>query len=142
MSKKQPQGLSCQKAWQILQDDPRAMLIDIRSSMEYLFIGHPLGAINVPWIDEPDWKINPHFVPEVRKVMLGGLACEVEEGCAPIILICRSGKRSQEAGKKLLNNGLSNVYHVSEGFEGDLDNDHHRSTTGGWRFHGLPWQQC
>lgn len=142
MSKKQLQGLSCQQARQILQDDPRAMLIDIRSSIKYLFIGHPLGAINVPWIDEPDWKINPHFVPEVRKVMLGGLASEAEEGCAPIILICRSGKRSQEAGKKLLNNGLSNVCHVTEGFEGDLDNDHHRSTTGGWRFHGLPWQQC
>lgn len=142
MSQKKLHGVGCKEAWLMLQDDPRVMLIDIRSSMEYLFIGHPEGSINVPWIDEPNWVINPHFVPEVRKVMLGGLASETEEGCAAIILICRSGKRSQEAGKKLIGDGLSNVYHVTDGFEGDLDESHHRSTSGGWRFHGLPWQQC
>jgi hypothetical protein len=31
---------------------------------------------------------------------------------------------------------------VDEGFEGDRDEDHHRSTLGGWRFHDLPWEQC
>lgn len=74
--------------------------------------------------------------------MLGGLASKAQEGCVAILLICRSGKRSQEAGKKLISNGLSNVYHVTEEFEGDFDHEHHRSTLGGWRFHGLPWQQC
>lgn len=126
----------------MIADDPRAILIDIRSSMEFLFVGHPVGAVHLPWIDEPDWEVNPHFVPEVRKLMLGGAVCEVEEGCAPIILICRSGKRSQEAGKVLLTAGLSNIYHIDEGFEGDLNEHHHRSSVGGWRFHGLPWEQC
>ena len=23
-----------------------------------------------------------------------------------------------------------------------LDENHHRSTLGGWRFRGLPWEQC
>jgi len=32
--------------------------------------------------------------------------------------------------------------HVNEGFEGDLDEDHHRSTANGWRFQNLPWEQC
>ena len=36
--------LSCKQAWQMLADDPRATLIDIRSSMEFLFIGHPKGG--------------------------------------------------------------------------------------------------
>ena len=129
-------------ASQIIADDPRAILIDIRSSMEFLFVGHPVGAVHLPWIDEPDWEVNPHFVPEVRKLMLGGAVCDVEEGCAPIILICRSGKRSQEAGKVLLSAGLSNIYHIDEGFEGDLNEHHQRSSFGGWRFHGLPWEQC
>jgi hypothetical protein len=31
---------------------------------------------------------------------------------------------------------------VDEGFEGDLDDNHQRGNTGGWRFHGLPWEQC
>jgi len=42
----------------------------------------------------------------------------------------------------LLANGLPRVYHVDEGFEGELDDHHHRSSTGGWRFRGLPWEQC
>ena len=129
-------------ASQIIADDPRAILVDIRSSMEFLFVGHPVGAVQLPWIAEPDWEVNPHFVPEVRKLMLGGAVCDVEEGCAPIILICRSGKRSQEAGKVLLSAGLSNIYHIDEGFEGDLNEHHQRSSFGGWRFHGLPWEQC
>ncbi len=137
-----PKGLSPREAWDLLQKDARAFLVDIRSTMEYLFVGHPKGAVHIPWIDEPDWKVNPHFVAEIRKLLLGGVVCETDQGCAPIILICRSGKRSLEAGRTLLEEGIENVYHVDEGFEGDLDEEHHRSTLGGWRFHGLPWEQC
>ncbi|TNF56480.1 MAG: rhodanese-like domain-containing protein, partial [Gammaproteobacteria bacterium] len=56
-----PKSLSPQQAWQILQDDPKALLVDIRSTMEYLFVGHPKGAVHVAWIDEPEWTVNPHF---------------------------------------------------------------------------------
>jgi rhodanese-related sulfurtransferase len=134
--------LTPRQAAQMLHDDPRAVLVDIRSSMEFLFVGHPVGAVHIPWIDEPDWDINPHFVTEVRKLMLGGQTCDSEEGCAPVILICRSGKRSKEAGRALTEAGLKHVFHVDEGFEGELDERHQRSTVGGWRFHGLPWEQC
>ena len=51
--------LTPKQAYELLQKNPRAVLIDVRSSMEFLFVGHPKGAIHVPWIDEPDWKINP-----------------------------------------------------------------------------------
>lgn len=135
-------NLTSQQAWKLLEEDHRAVLIDIRSTMEYLFVGHPKGSVHVPWIDEPDWTVNPHFVTEVRKVLLGGVVCELDEGCAPVILICRSGKRSKEAGKALIEAGFPAVFHVDEGFEGDLDDQHHRSTLGGWRYHGLPWEQC
>jgi rhodanese-related sulfurtransferase len=142
MSDKELHSLSPQQAWQMMQDDPRTLLIDIRSSMEYLFVGHPAGATHIPWIDEPEWTINPHFVAEVRKLLLGGAVCDEDEGCASVILLCRSGKRSKEAGKALISDGLRNVYHVDEGFEGDLDEHHHRSTLGGWRHRDLPWEQC
>ena len=39
----------------------------------------------------------------------------------PVVLICRSGKRSLEAGKLLIDNGFVDVYNVDEGFEGELD---------------------
>ncbi len=139
---KDPGSLSPQEAWQMMESDPRTTLIDIRSTMEYLFVGHPKGAVHIAWIDEPDWIVDPQFVRHVRELMLGGLVCDEAEGCAKIILICRSGKRSKEAGRALLDAGLTSIYHVDEGFEGDLDQEHHRSTTGGWRFHDLPWEQC
>jgi rhodanese-related sulfurtransferase len=142
MVQKELHEISPKSASQMIHDDPRAILVDIRSSMEFLFVGHPVGAVHLPWIDEPDWEINPHFVAEVRKLMLGGTVCDTEDGCAPIILICRSGKRSREAGKVLLAAGLSNIFHIDEGFEGELNDVHQRSAVGGWRFHGLPWEQC
>ncbi len=128
-------------AWGLLQHDPRAVLIDVRSSMEHLFVGHPKGAIHVSWIDEPDWKVNPHFVQEVRKVLLGGVTSH-DIGPAPVILLCRSGHRSLEAGAALLADGFEAVYAVEGGFEGPLNEQHHRSSVSGWRHAGLPWEQC
>jgi rhodanese-related sulfurtransferase len=130
------------EAYRLVEKDQRVVLIDVRSSMEFLFVGHPRGSVHVPWIDEPDWIVNPDFVTEVRKVMLGGVGMDDHDSDAPVVLICRSGKRSLEAGKLLIENGFMQVYNVSEGFEGELDDSHHRSTLGGWRFHGLPWEQC
>lgn len=129
--------LSPPEAWQLIQDRPNALLVDVRSQMEFLFVGHPAGAIHIPWIDEPDWTVNPHFVTQVRQAILGGA-----KGAAPILLICRSGVRSLEAGQALVDAGLKEVYNVAEGFEGTLDEHHHRSSRGGWRFHDLPWEQC
>ncbi|MGM0552465.1 MAG: rhodanese-like domain-containing protein [Pseudomonadota bacterium] len=129
------------EAHQRLKERPRDLLIDIRSTMEHLFIGHPVGAVHVPWIDEPDWTVNPQFVPQVRKLLLGGVADHGEDAPA-VYLICRSGKRSEAAGQALVEAGIEQVYSVDEGFEGPLDDNHQRSTRGGWRYHGLPWEQC
>ena len=136
----QVKTISARQAWDICQADPRALLIDVRSSMEHLFVGHPTGAIHVPWIDEPDWVINKHFVTDIRKLALGGL--KESDDDVPILLICRSGNRSADAGKVLVEAGLKNVYNIELGFEGPLDENHHRSTLGGWRYDGLPWEQC
>ena len=130
------------EAWELMRENQRVVLIDVRSSMEYLFVGHARGSVHVPWIDAPSWTVNPNFVTEVRKVMLGGIGIGEHADDAPVLLICRSGKRSLEAGKLLINNGFNDVYNVAEGFEGELDEHHHRSTVGGWRYHELPWEQC
>jgi rhodanese-related sulfurtransferase len=129
--------LTPREAYQFLQEHPNALFVDVRSNMEYLFVGHPAGAIHIAWIDEPDWTVNVNFVTQVRQAILGGAS-----GAAPVLLICRSGVRSLEAGKALVANGVKDVYNVAEGFEGQLDEKHHRSTVGGWRYHGLPWEQC
>jgi rhodanese-related sulfurtransferase len=142
MSDKQVKLISSREAWDLVQENPKSLLVDVRSHMEFLFIGHPVGAINVPWIDEPDWNINPNFSREIKQLMLGGLAHSVKGENVPVLLICRSGKRSKEAGELLLREGVGNVYNIADGFEGELDDQHHRSTLAGWRFEGLPWEQC
>ena len=120
------------QAFDYLQKTPDAVLIDCRSETEYLFVGHPSGAVHVAWQDGPDWGINPDFVAQVRAEA---------DASRPVVLICRSGTRSVSAGLALEQAGYSNVYNVLEGFEGERDEKNHRGTTGGWRFHGLPWQQ-
>jgi len=137
-----PKDLAPLEAFEMLQKNPQAVLIDIRSTMEHLMIGHPKDAIHIAWLDEPDWTPNPRFVAQVREVLLGGFLGAEEEKPPAVILICRSGRRSIEAGTKLLEAGIPNVYNVATGFEGPLDTDHHRSTSAGWRHDGLPWQQC
>ncbi len=135
-------AISSKQALTIMKGDEISYLIDIRSSMEFLFIGHPVGAIHIPWMDEPDWEINPHFVADIRKLLLGGTMCSTKDHCANIILICRSGNRSETAGEVLLEAGLKRVFHIVDGFEGDKDKNNHRSSINGWRFDGLPWEQC
>lgn len=125
--------LTPKEAYQFLHDQPLALLIDVRSEMEFLFVGHPVGAIMVPWNDGPDWEINPHFVAHVKK------AASVDR---PIVLICRSGNRSKDAGAALEQAGFTEVCNVLHGFEGELDDHHQRGTTTGWRHEGLPWEQC
>lgn len=133
-------SLSPPDAFALLKTEPSAALIDIRSSMEFLFVGHPVGATHIAWIDEPDWEINPNFAKEVLATA---------EKKAPdnplntaIVLICRSGVRTIKAAKVLLDFGFTQVIQVAEGFEGDRDDKHQRSTVGGWRYHHLPWEQC
>lgn len=128
--------LPAKQALDFLRNHPDALFIDCRSEMEYLFVGHPVGALHVRWNDGPDWAVNAHFVGQVKK--LAG----AEHATRPVLLICRSGNRSQEAGEELERAGFTTVFNVEHGFEGELDEQRHRNTRAGWRFEGLPWEQC
>ena len=121
------------EAYERLQADPNMLLVDCRSEVEFYFVGHPVDAVTIEWNTAPDFELNPHFVDEVLR-MAG-------RKDRPIVLICRSGKRSVDAGHALEEAGFARVANVLEGFEGDLDKQHHRGTLGGWRKHGLPWRQ-
>ena len=128
--------LTPSEAHEFLHKNAGALFVDCRSEMEYLFVGHPIGALNVAWNDGPDWQINPHFVGQVTRLAGSNHAKR------PIVLICRSGNRSVSAGHALEEAGFSQVYNVLHGFEGELDDSHRRGTRAGWRFDGLPWEQC
>jgi rhodanese-related sulfurtransferase len=121
------------EAFEALRQDPNLLFIDCRTELEHLLIGHPENSVNIEWATSPDFELNPHFVQEVMRT--------AGRKDRPILLLCRSGKRSVDAGLALETSGFTNVANVLEGFEGDLDHEHHRGTLGGWRKHGLPWRQ-
>jgi len=118
-----------QEAWRLLQQHPRARLVDIRTREEWDLVGTIPGALLVSWKLYPDWGRNPAFLDEMdEKVDSGDL----------IILICRSGVRSREAAEWLTREGYRNVFNVLQGFEGDKNEQGQRVITG-WKAAGLPW---
>ena len=133
--------ITASAAWRWLQSDSTIRLIDIRSTPEFLFVGHPVGAVHVPYIDEPDWEPNPCFTTQVRD-LLPVVADQKVKREGFIFLICRSGERSKAAGQVLIEAGVDNVFSIIDGFEGPLNEQDHRSGISGWRYDGLPWAQC
>ena len=121
------------QTWEFLQSNPDAVLIDVRTKIEFSFVGHPLDAVHIPWKEAPDWSLNTGFVDQVKSV--------AADSSTPVLLLCRSGQRSMEAARTLEKAGYQHLINVDEGFEGTLDEDKHRGTMGGWRFYGLPWEQ-
>lgn len=126
-------------AWEILQNDPDACLIDVRTDAEWRYVGLPkldkLGKSSycVSWQVFPDNKLNERFVEQVKAK---GVRTD-----QPLLLLCRSGQRSKHAAIALTAAGYERCYNVAEGFEGDRDGGGHRGSVGGWKVAGLPWDQ-
>lgn len=123
------------EAYAYLQAHPDALFLDVRMEIEYLYVGHPPGVVHVAWYEYPEMQAHPErFVEQVRREA-GGVSTR------PVLLICRSGKRTVEAGTILEAAGFTEVINVRYGFEGDLDENFQRGRLNGWRFDGLPWEQ-
>ncbi|MCX7098527.1 MAG: rhodanese-like domain-containing protein [Methylococcales bacterium] len=127
------ENLTPAEAWALLQENPHAVLVDVRTKMEHSFVGHPLGAVHIAWKEAPNMQLNPNFVTEVQHL--------VSDKTAPILLLCRSGQRSLDAAAALQAAGYLRPINILDGFEGALDTQKHRGKLSGWRFCGLPWQQ-
>lgn len=123
------------QAWNILRENPAAILLDVRSKIEFDYVGHPANAVHVPIQEAPDWQTDPDFTQKVIE-RLGESSRDIT-----ILTICRSGKRSMLAAQLLEAQGYKHTVNIAEGFEGDLDENRHRGNVNGWRFHGLPWEQ-
>jgi len=131
------------EAWSLLEADPRAQLIDVRTSAEWAFVGLPdlsplqREAHRVEWQSFPDMALNPAFVATtVEKVRTAGAGADT-----PLLFLCRSGARSRAAAIALTKAGFTRAYNIAGGFEGDLDTARHRGTHNGWKAEGLPWRQ-
>jgi rhodanese-related sulfurtransferase len=123
------------QTWDYLRSRPDALFVDVRMEIEYLYVGHPPGVVHLPWYEYPEMQVRPQaFVEQVRREVEG-------DNSRPVVLICRSGKRTVEAGMALEAAGFSEVINVLHGFEGELNPQLQRGHLNGWRHDGLPWEQ-
>jgi rhodanese-related sulfurtransferase len=129
--------LTPSEAFDLVRDNPDAVLVDVRTTAEWAQVGIPdLSEIGkevalIEWQQYPTGSINPEFAAELRDV--------VPEG-APVLMICRSGVRSIAAAEAATKGGIGPAYNVLEGFEGTADRFGRRDESG-WRAAGLPWRQ-
>lgn len=119
-------------AW-ALASNGDAVLVDVRSVEERVFVGQVPGSVHVPWASGTALTRNPRFVRE--------LEAKLKSKAQPVLLLCRSGKRSRLAAEAAAKAGFALAFNVLEGFEGDLDERGQRGHRNGWRRHGLPWTQ-
>ncbi len=131
--------VSPKEAWEILQDDPRAVLIDVRTDAEFAYVGVPdLSALGkelvcIPWKVFPAMDVDPGFS---EKLATTGIEKETV-----LLFLCRSGVRSRHAAERMTAEGFTRCFNISYGFEGDRDSSKHRGTKNGWKVDGLPWVQ-
>jgi len=125
------------EAWDELGQKGDAVLIDCRAPAEWHFTGVPdLSPIGkkplLAAIADESGRPNPEFIEEVKAVV---------DPNTPVYVICRVGGRSANACRMLAAAGYSSLVNVIEGFEGRGDENGHRNTVEGWKFHNLPWTQ-
>ena len=108
--------LTPREAWELLEQDPSAVLVDCRTEAEWNYVGIPeLSQVGrhpvlVQWQRYPDGALNPSFVDELR-------AKGVTDD-APVVFLCRSGHRSIGAAEAATAAGVERAYNVLDGFEG------------------------
>lgn len=117
------------EAWRLLEKKADAVLVDVRTPQEWEQIGLPdlasLGKLThrLSWMLQPPGGMNSQFVPEFSRLQVAK--------DAPVLLICRSGARSQAAALALTQNGYRCCINVAGGFEGPH----------GWKASQLPRTQ-
>ena len=120
-------------------------ILDVRTPEEYVFVGHPEMARNIPLLfvkhqwdadrKEPVVEPNPDFIRQVK-----GLYAPTDT----LLIMCRSGGRSAIAVNQLAKAGFLNVYNITDGMEGDKVDDpgsvyYGKRMRNGWKNSGLPW---
>jgi len=135
--------VSVEDTWSRLAQDPKSVLIDVRTKAEWAFVGVPdLGKIGkqpilIEWHGFPDNRVHADFVERLAEALEGIGAGKDSE----LLFLCRSGGRSLMAARAMSAAGYARCRNVTHGFEGPLDPTRHRGRQEGWKARNLPWVQ-
>jgi len=144
--------LSAEEAYS-MQKEGKAIIVDVRTTLEYIYTGHGVGFINIPafyWTYEPKplkervksaaYEIKKDQVKDhkssqklyhAKEVRNKNFVSEVMEAMKlkdvdKVILVCRSGPRSIAAANILAKEGIT-AYNLEDGF------------MFGWKEERMPW---
>lgn len=127
-------ALSPAEAFELMQLDPAARLVDVRTRAELDWVGRPLVGdgqyVHIEWTRYPGGIPNPEFIEQLR----GSTSHDT-----PLLFLCRSAARSKLAAVAAHHAGFGQAFDILEGFEGAKDANGHRKTVEGWCYRGLPW---
>lgn len=134
------------EAYEMWKASPeKVKIIDCRTQEEYAFIGHAPMAYNIPskfWTgtwdaEKKDYSLkdNTDFEAQIKKKF---------STSDTLLIMCRSGHRSAASVNRLVKAGFTNVYNVTDGFEGDTLQDKESYHNGkriknGWKNSGAVW---
>lgn len=84
-----------EEAKRILDAKPESTMLDVREEEEFI-TGHAVDAVLFP-VDDIDYTTASIIIPDKT---------------TPLLIYCRSGRRSAEAAEKLKNLGYTEIYDV------------------------------
>jgi rhodanese-related sulfurtransferase len=131
------------EAWKSAPE--QAIVLDVRTPEEYMFVGHPPMAWKVPVaVQSYVWDAVKGQYP-MRP--LADFVARVQTIAKPddtLYVMCRSGGRSAIAVNMLAQAGFKKVYQIIDGMEGDPVKDPDSVFNGqrlknGWKNSGCPW---
>ena len=120
--------MSPAEAWSMLEQQGDAVLVDVRTPQEWEQVGIPDLAkfgkmvVKLSWVFTPSREVNSQFTTEFARLPVSA--------DTPVLLLCRSGGRSQAAAIALTKSGYSRCFNIAHGFEGP----------NGWKTTSLPWK--
>jgi rhodanese-related sulfurtransferase len=135
------------EAYDMFKKDPKHIyIVDCRTRAEYQYVGHPVGAYNIP-IRFLTTKIGKKgYVEETNSNFGKDLLTRFNPDTDTLIILCRSGNRSCTACNEAIKAGFAEdrVFNMMGGFEGGKNKNkdslyYGKRWAGGWKLEGLPW---
>jgi rhodanese-related sulfurtransferase len=144
--------LDAKEAYQMKTErGDQVLFVDVRDPVEIMFTGFTNAVdANIPFKVANPNRWNPKKSvylmernPDFEKQIAAALEQRELTKDAPVILVCRSGgTRGAPSANALWGKGYTQVYVMTDGFEGSKINEGERKhwrLKNGWKNAGLPW---